>query len=261
MHISGIDAVGGAIEKLQAGRMGLTAGDKKVGISPISLVESGWFYGQAQKGQNSVLPNKMVTSNPSESVPLELTPEEQLTTPVGFAINVRKKIMICLSIKGAASPQEIVECLSGGSGMAVPRERPRHYLEKLIACSKRTRSASFHFEPSDRPQFLIKNGISAMGARASVNKLLVTWEVKKFKDDEYTDLSADVEGASHGMQDLNGQFTECEIIAVDSDGTEVNFDLFEQFLHYQGTVSFEGRHIEFTPTVAFLREAIRSLEL
>lgn len=255
-----IDPMRVSIEKVCNEKVGLSAGDKKVGVSPNCLLESGWFFGQAQKGQNSVLPNKMILGNPAESVPLELTPDEQLTTPVGFAINLTKKIMVCLSIRGAASPLEIVECLSAGCGV-IPRERPKHFLEKMIESAKRTKSARFQFEPSDRPGFLLDNGIGAMGARADVSKLVVTWEIKKFKEDEYVDLSADVEGASRRMQDFKGQFLECEIIAVDSEGHEVNFDLFEKMLHFQGIVSFEGRHIEFPPTVSFLREAIRALNL
>jgi hypothetical protein len=233
-----------------------------LGIKNDHHSENGWFFATGIKAQDNILPHTISGGNPTQSTPLNLTDEEFLATPVTFALNIEKKLLITVSSPNGITATQIMKLMSKGRGHASRKELKRRSASFLQQLAQKAKTVTFKYLPNDKIGYLAKNGIAGIGQDVEVSTLEVCWKLKKHSKKEYADMSKEVLEAHNVIRnDLSGAYHECKLTAINSAGEEETIDLFDQFISYKGVITTTGRDITFQKFVDLLKEAIRSMPL
>lgn len=233
-----------------------------LGIKNEHQTHSGWFFSTGIKGQDNVLPHTTSSRNPTQSTPLHLSDEQFLATPVAFALNHEKKLLIVVSSTGGITPQQIIKLLSKNKAHAERKESKKLPISRLLGLAEKAKKASFKYVPNDRIAYLRETGLSGIGQEADVSSLVVSWKLTKQSKKDYADMRKEVQEAEQQIRsDLSGIYQECKLTAINSDGEEETVDLFDHFMSYSGNISATGRDISFLKFVDFLQASIRSMPL
>jgi hypothetical protein len=232
------------------------------GISGEYETHGQWFFSMGNRIQNGFLPHTTIGSKPTQSAPLDLPDEKYLVTPIAFAVNLEKELLIVVTKPGGITPEQIIKLLSNNKVKAdrklqlLPSKQER---DKLL---KRTKSLYLRYKFHDPHTGVKIFGLTGQQENVRAGLFEVTCEFKPLMSSAYADMSGMTpDPGVINLEAHDGEYTQCEVTVIDDEGEERTFDLFNQFMSCSGEILAIGRDISFKHYVDFLNSAIRALRL